>query len=144
MPRHYIRWAIALTYLGAVPFILAVAAPLFGMASYHTAYLVLTYGAVIISFLAGIHWGLFLSHADTARINLLLSSNVIALLAWGSLLLLIPATQFLIQMLCLVAVLLIDRQLHQAQVIADWFLRLRTQVTALVMLCQTLLLFSLY
>lgn len=144
MQTQHIRWAIILTYLGAVPFILAVAAPLFGMASYHTAYLVLTYGAVIISFLAGIHWGLFLSYAESARINLLVSSNVIALLAWGSLLLLLPVTQFLIQMLCLVALLLIDRQLHQAAVISDWFFRLRTQITALVMLCQTLLLFSQY
>lgn len=139
MQRDQMLWAKGLALLGATPFIAAVVAQLAGMANYHTGYLSLTYGAIIISFLSGIHWGLYLTHAKARRINLMISSNVIALLAWLSLLLLIPVTQYLIQITCFISLLLIDRQLLADGAIERWFYQLRQQISLLVIGCLLLL-----
>lgn len=139
MQRDQIIWAKALTLLGAIPFVAAVLAQIAGMAHYHTAYLSLTYGAIIISFLSGIHWGLYITHAKAKRINLLVSSNILALLAWLSLLLLVPVTQYLIQITCFMSLLLIDRQLAADGAIEAWFYQLRLQISSLVIICLLLL-----
>jgi len=139
MQRDQIIWAKGLTLLGAIPFVAAVLAQIAGMAHYHTAYLSLTYGAIIISFLSGIHWGLYITHAKAKRINLLLSSNILALLAWLSLLLLVPVTQYLIQITCFISLLLIDRQLAADGAIEAWFYQLRLQISSLVIICLLLL-----
>ncbi|QDC43242.1 DUF3429 domain-containing protein [Methylophilus medardicus] len=139
MQRDQIIWAKALTLLGAIPFVAAVLAQIAGMAHYHTAYLSLTYGAIIISFLSGIHWGLYITHAKAKRINLLVSSNILALLAWLSLLLLVPVTQYLIQITCFISLLLIDRQLAADGAIEAWFYQLRLQISSLVIICLLLL-----
>lgn len=139
MQRDQIIWAKGLTLLGAIPFVAAVLAQIAGMAHYHTAYLSLTYGAIIISFLSGIHWGLYITHAKAKRINLLVSSNILALLAWLSLLLLVPVTQYLIQITCFISLLLIDRQLAADGAIEAWFYQLRLQISSLVIICLLLL-----
>ncbi len=139
MQRDQIIWAKALTLLGAIPFVAAVLAQIAGMAHYHTAYLSLTYGAIIISFLSGIHWGLYITHAKAKRINLLVSSNILALLAWLSLLLLVPVTQYLIQITCFMSLLVIDRQLAADGAIEAWFYQLRLQISSLVIICLLLL-----
>lgn len=139
MQRDQIIWAKGLTLLGAIPFVAAVLAQIAGMAHYHTAYLSLTYGAVIISFLSGIHWGLYITHAKAKRINLLVSSNILALLAWLSLLLLVPVTQYLIQITCFISLLLIDRQLAADGAIEAWFYQLRLQISSLVIICLLVL-----
>lgn len=139
MQRDQIIWAKGLTLLGAIPFVAAVLAQIAGMAHYHTAYLSLTYGAIIISFLSGIHWALYITHAKAKRINLLLSSNILALLAWLSLLLLVPVTQYLIQITCFISLLLIDRQLAADGAIEAWFYQLRLQISSLVIICLLLL-----
>lgn len=142
MQRVQILWAKSLAALGAIPFIAAVFAQFAGMAEYHTTYLSLTYGAVIISFLSGIHWGVYLTHSQETRINLLVSSNLLAILAWLSLLFLVPVTQFLIQITCFIALLLIDRQLAADGVIERWFYQLRKHITLLVILCMLILLWG--
>lgn len=123
-----------LTFSGALPFAGAVLAQLQGMANYHSDYLALTYGAVIISFLAGIHWGLFLTHAQYTRVNLLVSSNLLALIAWASLFFLITVTQSLVQIVCFIALWFIDRRLYAEGVIEGWYYQLRTQITSVVVI----------
>lgn len=135
MNKQQVKLASILTTLGALPFVGAVAAQLAGISAYHTSYFSLTYGAVILSFLGGMHWGVFLSQAHVTRINLLVSSNLFALLAWLSLLMLVPLTQYLIQITCFVALLLIDRKLAADGMIERWFYNLRKQVTLVVVLC---------
>ncbi|MDP8568883.1 DUF3429 domain-containing protein [Methylophilus aquaticus] len=135
MNKQQIKLASILTIVGALPFVAAVAAQLAGVSAYHTSYFSLTYGAVILSFLGGMHWGVFLSQAHVARINLLVSSNLFALLAWLSLLMLVPLTQYLIQITCFLALLLIDRKLAADGMIERWFYNLRKQVTLVVVVC---------
>jgi hypothetical protein len=138
MKQDHIVWAKTLAWLGAVPFVASVAAQFAGMAGYHTAYSSLTYGTVIISFLSGIHWGLYLSSGQHSSINLLVSSNVLAVVAWLSLVLLAPSVQYLVQGACFTVLLLIDARLVADGVIERWFYQLRKQVTLLVVLCLIL------
>lgn len=142
MQRVQIVWARSLAALGAIPFIAAVLAHFAGVAEYHTTSLSLTYGAVIISFLSGIHWGVYLTHSQETRINLLISSNLLAILAWLSLLFLVPVTQYLIQITCFIILVLIDRRLTIDGVIERWFYQLRKHITLLVVACLLILLWA--
>lgn len=140
MQSAHIQLAKTLAFMGALPFIGAVVAQSLGMAHYHSGYLALSYGAVIISFLCGIHWGLFLSHAHEIRLNLLVSSNLLAVIAWATLFFVVPVTQYLVQIAAFIVLWLIDRRLVAEGVIERWFYQLRKQVTMLVLLCLCVML----
>lgn len=140
MRLSHIQLAKTLTFMGALPFVGAVIAQLQGMAHYHSGYFALTYGAVIISFLGGIHWGLFLSNAQHTRLNLLVTSNLLALIAWATLFFVVPVTQYLVQIAAFIALWWIDRKLVAEGIIERWFYRLRSQVTAVVLLCLAIML----
>lgn len=135
MNRTHIKLAKTLTILGVLPFVAAVVAKCFGIDVVNVRYLSLTYGAVIASFISGMHWGLFLSHANITRTNLLVTSNVVALLAWSSLLLFSATLQYLLQILCFVGLLLIDRKLTNEGVVERWFFAMRNKVSLLVVIC---------
>lgn len=90
-----------------------------------------TYGAVIVTFIAGIHWGVFLFKQGS--LNLFLHSNIIALLAWSSIL--SPFFwNLIILMSCLVYLLLIDTVLLRQRLLEPWFYQLRLQASALALL----------
>lgn len=141
MNAQHITQAKLLTRLGALPFVASVGIELLGWHDLHIAYFVIAYGAVIVSFLAGIHWGLFLLRNGQLHLNLLLSSNVLALFAWASLLIPPVEIQLLVQMLCFVVLLWIDKQLSTDMAIEPWFYALRKQITAVVLLCEGSLFF---
>jgi uncharacterized membrane protein YoaK (UPF0700 family) len=125
-----------LPYAGALPFVIGAllvflrvhSLPFIGS----TQNAVLSYGLLIISFMAGVHWGQYLSGVR-GEVNLLLSSNMVALLAWFGFLLL-PTLWFCLLLIFLFAVLyLIDMQLDSP---TD-YLKTRRHVTAIV--CLSLL-----
>lgn len=89
----------------------------------------LSYGAVIVSFIAGIHWGLYLQ--QDAPMNLFIHSNIIAVVAWVAVIL-SSSISYLILVGCFVYLLVIDRRLYQASLIDPWFMRKRIEITALV------------
>lgn len=140
MNLRQIRLAKALTVLGAVPFLAAVAARLYGLDALHIRYFSLSYGAVIASFLSGMHWGLYLTNAQATRTNLLVTSNLFALLAWASLIVFSVEMQYLIQVFCFSGLLLIDRKLTNDGILERWFYELRIQISLVVVLCQLTLL----
>ncbi len=133
MKLKHIQLAKALTFLGAIPFIAPVIGHVFGLRDLHLAQFALNYGAVIAAFLCGIHWGLFLAKSDQTRLNLLITSNAFTLLAWASLLTLIPRYQYLIQIACFALLLMIDIELGKEGVIPRWFIELRKTVTSIVL-----------
>jgi Protein of unknown function (DUF3429) len=97
---------------------------------------VLSYGLMIVSFMAGVHWGQYLSGVRT-RVDLLVSSNVVALAAWFGFLFL-PNLYFCLLLIVLFVVLnSIDGHLHQQGVIDPQYRQLRSYVTAVV--CASLL-----
>lgn len=93
------------------------------------------YGAVIAAFIAGIHWAVHLFFAARVPLNLLVSSNVLALAAWLALLLPAGPLPFLLLVAVFAALLAADRALHRAGLIPAWFYRLRIQASSAVVLC---------
>ncbi|MBU2099146.1 MAG: DUF3429 domain-containing protein [Gammaproteobacteria bacterium] len=144
MKQFDITLANTLTYSGTLPLIGSVILLVVPMAGLDAALIASTYSAVIISFLCGIHWAAYLFFADRCPRNLLMTSNMVALLAWGSLLaanyvMINQMGTLLLQALCFLYLLVLDWQLHKAGVLADWFIRLRRNATLIVVMCLLIL-----
>ena len=91
--------------------------------------ILLAYGAVIASFIAGIHWGLYLQ--QDAPVNLFIHSNIIAVTAWIAVVF-NNGLSYLILVVCFGYLLLIDYRLYRSGLLAQWFFWKRAQITALV------------
>lgn len=129
-PSHQ-RLAALLTLSGMAPIWLLLAARLW-LGEPALAPWALAYGAVIASFVCGVHWGLFMHQSGTMPVNLLVTSNVGALLAWGFLGLgqvWFAGAAFGLA-LVLAGLLALDGLLLRRGVIAPWFWRLRWLASA--------------
>ena len=140
MPKETV--ATVLTYSGTLPFILAILGlfynPLGLGLDYH--YLVLSYGAVITSFIAGIHWGSYLTKSSS--LNLFIHSNLIALAAWCAFLTSVH-NGTLILIGCFIYLLFLDRHLWHENLIEGWFFRVRLRASIIVILALAISLFPL-
>ena len=129
-----------LTYCGMFPFVLAAVMhiwwPLF-LGSY-LKNIIFVYWAVIVSFIAGIHWGIYLFR--DLPINLFVRSNIIALTAWVSVVSSISGSKCLL-ILCFMYLLYIDRQLVRSGNIERWYMRARTIATSGVTLTLAIVIF---
>jgi hypothetical protein len=118
--------ATRLTYAGILPPWLGLGlAPLLGVTE--VGFGVVIYGAVIASFVCGMHWGVYMNASGPLPVKLLLTSNLGALIAWVLVLLSIWSMQSaIVGLVLVVAVLLeIDRRLFSAKIIEPWFWLLR-------------------
>ncbi|WP_404399474.1 DUF3429 domain-containing protein [Idiomarina seosinensis] len=103
--------------------------------------LLMTYGAIILSFLSGVLWGRALHRADSEPTNgLLLLSNAFALLAWVTLLLDSVFWTLLIQMLGFALVLISERKLARGSTMTTQlgYYPMRLSLTVAVIVCQLL------
>lgn len=129
------RLAQGLTYAGALPLVLAAMALSLGnVSSAEAMWICMTYSAIILSFLSGIHWAVYLFFAAQCPRNFLLTSNITALLAWLSLLAMDSPRALLLQIACFLYLLVLDATLHAAGLLPRWFFALRRNVTTLVVL----------
>ena len=135
MKDHNIKLANLLTYSGTLPFIGCAIAMKLPSIITNVNFIASAYGAVIISFLCGIHWGIYLFFSSRCSRNLLISSNFIALVAWSLLIIPFHSLCFLIQVLCFIYLLIIDIKLRDAAVLPEWFYRLRRNATIIVVSC---------
>jgi hypothetical protein len=126
------RLAQLLVYSGAIPFIACVCVSVLGWDIFDARWYGITYGAVILSFLAGIHWGVYLFLSPSCPYNLFITSNIAALLGWLSLLIFPHWGSSLLLILCFSWLLLIDHKLFKLDIIPDWFYRLRVHATIIV------------
>ncbi len=126
------RLAFLLAMAGTLPFFLGLLLLVAGwpLQQFSGAMLSHTYGVVIVSFLAGIQWGVYLF--AQGHLNLFIASNLIALLAWFSLLLAGRFIGFLLLDVCFIAALVVDWYCHRDGIISKWFWTLRWQVSAIV------------
>lgn len=134
----YQNMARAFTYAGMLPFLYGALAVL-GLApglSWWPSWVVwpqamIVYGAVILSFLAGVQWGRSLESAlsNRASLGLLVSANVIAVTVW--LLLLVAESSWAVigLMLGFILALAVDYVAHHQQDSQAWFFSLRWQAT---------------
>lgn len=128
-----------LTYSGTLPLFASALSICFPVAIFDAPFVATTYSAIIISFLCGIHWAACLFFSERCPRNLLITSNVIALLAWASLLAPQQPITPLLQALCFLYLLTLDSRLRDAGIIPKWFYTLRRHATIIVVLCLTML-----
>ncbi|MDQ0347517.1 DUF3429 domain-containing protein [Ancylobacter vacuolatus] len=114
---------------GTLPFLAAIAdAAVLGAGRVGTVQI---YGALIASFVCGMHWAAALFAPQTLAVRLFVLSNVAALLAWLAALL-APQPGFLILAAIFVALLGVDQHLRVRGLWPDWFWKLRVAISAVV------------
>lgn len=124
-----------LTFAGSLPLFLSIILKLAGATFYGITplWIFLSYSVVIISFISGIHWGIFLTN-DCQR-NLFIESNIIVLTAWTALLI-NHKWCLILTLCCFIYLLLIDKVLFNSSNISKWYWKLRKIITALVVLAH--------
>lgn len=133
----------SLTYLGALPFFLAI----FMSLSNHSFLGVdasqwfLTYGLVILSFMAGTLWGQVVNEVVGIK-RIALASNAITLAAWFAFVLADSSIVLGIMALGFIALYALEALLMSHIKRPDYYLGLRLRVTALVVLAHGLMLWQ--
>jgi hypothetical protein len=134
--------------LGAIPFVfLALAAPFLEASFQEGAHFALAaYGAVILSFLGGIHWGLAMACAGPAQGNgttfARLGVGVLpSLVGWGALLLSRPIG-LLVLAAAFLGLLLFDCHASRKARMPAWYPKLRWPLTVVVVASLTLAAFT--
>ena len=122
-----------LALAGTIPFIAGALLPLVGLdALPHLGpldQLVASYGLAIVCFLAGAHWGTYLSGRYAGSLNLFVISNVIFLAVWFAYVGAGIKTAIGIQIIAFLALLFIDLSLKTSDVISATYFRVRTTAT---------------
>ncbi len=142
-----IAWILAAA--GAIPFIAATAALyLSGSSSVRVPAIaaLVTYSAVILSFLGGIEWGLAIrdeTGTETTRVIALGLSVVPSLAAWAVLWLPGPTWQVGSALGIFVAVWVADQWMAGKGLLPAWFVDLRTAISAVVAIVLAAALFAL-
>lgn len=98
------------------------------------------YGAVILSFVGALHWGIALVHPAmnaNDRALFMAWSVVPALAAWAAMLMR-PGTGVLLMAATYIVHYLADQQLAQRFTLPGWYLKLRGGLTAVVVVCLVL------
>ena len=140
-PIKIVLIARVLGYGGALPFLCgAIAAnqqiPLLGLAPAH---LLLSYGAVILSFLGGLHWGRVITSPDLSGRSdstWLIWSVCPPLLGWITLLLPVKVGAVLLSV-CFLAALQIDQKLFREQLWPAWMWPLRLHLSLIAVASLT-------
>lgn len=125
-----------LIYGGALPFIIGAILIVFGV---ETIFLLgdikqafSAYGLLIVSFIAGTHWGQQVASKDEMTINLFVTSNIIAIAVWLSYVM-APFTLFVILLMLYFAILLaIDYVLFSNLEISKSYFVARNIITIIV------------
>ncbi len=128
------RLAQILTYSGTFPLILCCIGLYFNVDFIDLKRIASTYAILIISFLSGLHWATYLFFSEKCPQNLLITSNVIALLAWGSFYIAQHTLAFSLQLACFLCILILDSNLKNAGVLPLWFYKLRRNATLILSL----------
>ena len=135
-----------LAYAGVSPFVACALLPLGGIVSVPPFgpldQLVNSYGLAIVCFLSGIHWANYLANNDSLPFNLMVSSNVVFLLAWFGFVLGDLSVSLVIQIASLAILLFIDWRLRSAAVLTADYFRVRFTATSLAIASLTVVLLS--
>ena len=129
--------ATTLVVLGTVPFVVFSAAVAGVVASLPLPaappLMLHVYGVIIASFVAGLHWGIHFCKRTSDSVYL--SSSFIAVLLWCSMWAPGSPIGLALVMLGFILLWLEEYRLSVQRVTTAWFWKLRTAVTAVVVLC---------
>ena len=127
--------AKALGYAGLIPFVL------FSIGCWiplpyvtNAPYILITYGAVILSFMGAVHWGVAIANKDQQQGKFFITSVLPALIAWPALLL-AQSLALAILLAGFIGLYTYDRSVEKAQALPGWYIPMRTRLTAVVVLC---------
>jgi Protein of unknown function (DUF3429) len=139
-PTSAQSYARALTYAGAIPFVIGTIIVVFGPPTDYATYrnLMITYAVVIGSFLGGIQWGVALANceaAPTSARNLFFISVLPSLFAWTILFIPRSEIQLLAAIMLFASVWAFDALLALQKLIPGWFFRLRSIISGIVIFC---------
>lgn len=126
--------ALRLGYAGLIPFVLGALLVWLVREDAHpyVALALSAYGAVIVSFLGGIHWGLAFRHAEPPT-RLLVWGVLPSIVAWLAVMM-PPSAGLVILGAMLAACYAVDRRLYADEGVAHW-LTLRFRLSAVASLC---------
>ena len=130
-----------LTYLGASPFFLAIFISLSNQTflGVEGRQWFLTYGLVILSFMAGTLWGQVVNASNRIK-RIALATNAITLAAWFAFLLAGTSSVLLILALGFITLYMLESFAISHTQRPDYYLGLRFRVTALVVLAHGIML----
>ncbi len=148
-----------LTYMGTLPFIACAILMAIGMndlSAIHpfmpsTSMLAHSYGVIIVCFVVGMQWGLILpktSHNDDETLKkhasrLLILTNIIALIAWISMMIPNAFIGIFICMMCFTSSLYLDYRCKKLSLICGHVFKHRIRVTSIVVISLLIVLFFL-
>ncbi|MDB3893058.1 DUF3429 domain-containing protein [Candidatus Thioglobus sp.] len=127
-----------LGYSGLIPFIV------FTIGSWvqlpivsNSPYILVTYAAVILSFMGAIHWGIAMSSPKQGNSQYFIVSVIPALIAWVSLLM---SEDYAIILLIIgfIALIMYDRAVEKLVKFPSWYLPMRKRLTTVVILCLSM------
>ena len=133
-----------LGFLGLIPFIVSSLAELMQVESLfgiQPLKLLITYGAIILTFLGGVLWGRALHRAESEPTSaLLVLSNAFAILAWLTLLLDSSAWSLGLQMAGFATLLFFEQKLARSSAMTSYmgYYRIRLILTSAVIVCELL------
>ena len=133
-----------LTYAGALPFMACALMTLLGVSSIKLIgsvdYIAAAYALTIVSFMAGVHWGMALDQQRTEwPVNPFLSSNAVTIMAWLAFLTTTPKITLIICILAFLYLLWVDYRLYSLNLLTTHYFQTRRHVTALVVLSLLLM-----
>ena len=142
-PVKTVLTARVLGYGGALPFLCGAIAASQEMAvlGLSSAYFLLSYGAVILSFLGGLHWGRVITSLNSngrSDAIWLIWSVCPSLLGWVTLLLPVKVGAVVLS-LCFLAALQIDQKLFREQIWPAWMRPLRLNLSLIAIASLTTL-----
>ncbi len=148
------KTAKILTFAGALPFIFIVAIKYISPYTFgiHYNQILLIYSAIIIAFIAGTHWAFYLLNSFQNSIkyipdNLLIHSNIVTLIAYGTLISSINYNfKLLFLISCFLYLLGIDKKIASLLVTPQWYIRMRLAISFIVVttLLIEFVLYSIY
>ena len=131
-----------LAYLGCLPFIIAAiffSAKLQLSSEIFFENIIKSYGLAIVSFMAGVNWGQYLTFKEKPKLNLFLISNIITLLCWFSFFLISSSGFFLNLIFSFLSLLAVDYNLKQLDLIEAKYFQTRIKVTMIVCISLALI-----
>lgn len=135
-----------LAYAGALPFIFCAVLISTGYNHLHLfgelSTILNAYSLVIVVFMAGIYWGLYLNQNQVGNIYLLLISNMIAILTWLAFLYISMPLTLLFYSVVFAILLIIDNGLLRCGIINREYFVTRCLVSAIVISCLLIAYFS--
>ena len=131
-----------LAYAGTLPFVACALLSIGGVADIaglgSWAEIAAGYGLAIAAFMAGVHWGTYLCQSPGTPLNLLVTSNAITVAVWLAFVLTSTVVSIAVTGCAFLLLLLVDYQLANAGLLTKTYIKLRRNVTIIVIVMLSL------